>query len=74
MNVLIFAIFDIKIKYNNNYKIVIMNVDKKIFIKLHYKYYLSKFKNVKFSNQKIKSFIIFIKYEKFIYKLNFSKI
>ena len=49
-NVLIFAIFDIKIKYNNNYKIVIMNINKKIFIKLHYKYYLLKFKNVKFFN------------------------
>ena len=43
-NAFIFVIFDIKIRYNNHYKIIKMKFNNKIYIKLHKKYHLFKLK------------------------------
>ena len=51
-----------------------MKIENKIYIKLYYKYHLFDLKNAKFFNQKIKFFTIFVKYKKFVYKLNLFKI
>ena len=50
-----------------------MKFDNKEYIKLYKKYHLFELKNTKLFNQKVKSFTIFYKYDKLIYKLNFLK-
>ena len=47
---LIFATFDIKIRYDNHHKIVEMKFDNKIYIKLYKRCYLLELKNAKFFN------------------------
>ena len=74
INVLVFAIFDIKTRYDNHYKVIKMKFDYKVYIKLHKKYHLFELKNAKLFNQRVKLFTIFNKYDKLIYKLNLFKI
>ena len=47
---LVFAIFDIKTRYDSRYKVIKMNFDDKVYIKLYKKYYLLELKNAKFFN------------------------
>ena len=50
VNAFTFAIFDIKTRYNNRYKVVKMKFDNKAYIKLYKRYHLFKLKNAKFFN------------------------
>ena len=74
VNALVFATFDIKIHYDNHYKIIKMKFNNKAYIKLHKRYYLFKLKNAKLFNQRVELFKKFYKYNKLIYKLNLLKI
>ena len=49
-DVLIFAIFDTKTRYDNRHKIIKMKFDNKTYIKLYKKYHLFELKNAKLFN------------------------
>ena len=74
INTLIFAMFDIKTRYDSKYKTIEIKMEKKVYIKFHYEYRLSRLKNKKLFNQKIEFFKILNKYKKLAYKLNIPKI
>ena len=50
VDVLVFAIFDIKIRYNNRHKVIKMKFGDKAYIKLHKRYHLFELKNAKLFN------------------------
>ena len=47
---LAFAIFDIKTRYDNRYKVIKMKFDNKAYVKLYKKYHLFELKNAKLFN------------------------
>ena len=50
VNAFVFAIFNIKTRYDNRYKVVKMKFDDKVYIKLYKRYYLFELKNAKLFN------------------------
>ena len=50
LNAFIFKILNNKIRYNNRYKIILIKIENKIFIKLYHEYNLFNLENVKLFN------------------------
>ena len=55
----VFVVAKMKIKYDKEYKLLIIKFNDKIYVKFYHEYKLFKLKNIKLFNQKMRSFRIF---------------
>ena len=69
-NTISFAFVKAKIYYDIRHQSLMMNLDDKVFLKLHRRYSLLKQLNTKLFNQRIESFLIKCRVDRLIYELN----